>query len=251
MTVESVMEILDCHNSSDFNFSLQRLIQIEFIRLPELSFATSGLSRLKGCWMSTRLRIGNADSLRAQDILDNLPPRIPRWTLPTLNRSPNRLEVTAPILAVHAWPARARTVTIFLLSFLFFSSISSISLTSEFALSALHVARIMRTGNYGAGPLPPRLARPSLPFSLRMRSMLTFRSPRQIVSSTSYRTPNTSGASRHDGDTSSGRAPSSSFRSAAADGATCRSRGSNPVESYHRERKLLGTRTSASSVFTR
>lgn len=82
-------------------------------------------------------------------------------SLPTLNRSPNRLEVTALILAVHAWPARrthARAHRHYL-SYFFppFFSISSTSLTSEFALSALHVARIMRTGNYGdaRAPLPP------------------------------------------------------------------------------------------------
>lgn len=167
-----------------------------------------------------------------------------------LNRSPNRLEVTAPIPVVHAWlahhtRARAPPLSFFFLFFLL--SFSSTSLTSKFALSALRVARIMRTGSYGdAQGLPLSLFHPSPPFSLRMRSMLPFRSLDGIVSSTSNRTRAARRVTtpiRHPTThpTSGVFRRVTSFRRAAADGATCRCPrrhplGLDPAECYHRDR---------------
>lgn len=89
--------------------------------------------------------------------------------------------MTALIPAVHAWPAHrthgprpsaACTACIFLsfaIFLFFFSSTFPLRLTSKFALSALYVARIMQTGNYGDAQGLPY----SLPFSLYLYSFFS------------------------------------------------------------------------------
>lgn len=152
-----------------------------------------------------RQRARLSPAIRARDIPDNLP-RTPRRSLPTLNRSPNRLEATAPILAVHARPARRRCLPSFPPPF----SLRLFHLPYDRIRSIRFARRAYKRGQETMArgppsPSPPRRTRallfPSLPFSLRMRSMLTFRSPRCRVVDT---VPNAGGASRHDADTSPG-----------------------------------------------